>query len=309
MHTLFPSPDFHSLIRLPPQSTRYFSVHFRNGIQATILPIHQPPSGKSENNKTSTHLRVAYQGIPGVFSEEAARKAYPNCNTIPCNHFKDALHAVEIGIADFAILPLENSITGSIYGNHDFLLRYELHITGEVLLPIHHRLLVLPGVGKESVTKIISDSQGFKQCDRTIAKLGLKNAARKAVENTAAAAEYIAINNRRDTAAIASARSAEIYGLEVISDQIQDDSRNVTRFVVLGREPVDLQILDLDLDRAAVKTSIVLGQDIRKGRSKLVEVMSVFELRQMKLTKIELRPDPKWRIEEGDLRKATAMEV
>lgn len=268
------------------------------------LPIITPSQKPLTNFNDLSYLRVAYHGIPGVISEEAAQKAYPNCKPIPCNQFEDALQAVELGIADCAVLPLENSISDPIYRNHDLLLRYDLHIIGEMVLPIRHCLLALPGVGKENITKIISNSQAFKQCDRTITKLGLRKAARKAVDNTAVAAEYISINHRRDTAAIASARSAEIYGLEMIADQIQDDFSNAMRFVVLGRDPV---IPDRD---RAFKTSIVLAQEISKGRSKLFEVVSAFASRNMKSTKIEVRPDPNRvieRVEDGDLRKA--MEV
>ncbi|CAH2060412.1 unnamed protein product [Thlaspi arvense] len=90
-------------------------------------------------------LRVAYQGVPGAYSEAAAGKAYPNCQPIPCDQFEVAFQAVELWIADRAVLPVENSLGGSIHRNYDLLLRHRLHIVGEVQLPVHHCLMALPG--------------------------------------------------------------------------------------------------------------------------------------------------------------------
>jgi len=159
-------------------------------------------------------LRVAYQGVPGAYSEAAAGKAYPGCEAIPCDQFEVAFQAVELWIADRAVLPVENSLGGSIHRNYDLLLRHRLHIVGEVQLPVHHCLLALPGVRKEYLTRVISHPQALAQCEHTLTKLGL-NVTREAFDDTAGAAEYVATNRLRDTAAIASARAAELYGLQV----------------------------------------------------------------------------------------------
>lgn len=106
-----------------------------------------------------SHLRVAYQGVPGAYSEAAAGKAYPDCEAIPCDQFEVAFQAVELWIADRAVLPVENSLGGSIHRNYDLLLRHRLHIVGEVQLPVHHCLLALPGVKKEDLTRVISHPQ------------------------------------------------------------------------------------------------------------------------------------------------------
>ncbi|KAL0417629.1 UNVERIFIED_CONTAM: Arogenate dehydratase/prephenate dehydratase 6, chloroplastic [Sesamum radiatum] len=198
-----------------------------------------------------SHLRVAYQGVPGAYSEAAAGKAYPNCEAIPCDQFEVAFQAVELWIADRAVLPVENSLGGSIHRNYDLLLRHRLHIVGEVQLPVHHCLLALPGVRKDG-----GRHRG--------------------------AAEYIATNNLRDTAAIASARAAELYGLQILADGIQDDSGNVTRFVMLAREPI------IPRTDRPFKTSIVFAHD--KGTSVLFKVLSAFAFRNISLTKIESRP-------------------
>ncbi|XP_057457168.1 arogenate dehydratase 3 [Lotus japonicus] len=226
-------------------------------------------------------LRVAYQGVPGAYSEAAAGKAYPNCEAIPCDQFEVAFQAVELWIADRAVLPVENSLGGSIHRNYDLLLRHRLHIVGEVQLPVHHCLLALPGVRKDYLTRVISHPQALSQCEHTLTKLGL-NVAREAVDDTAGAAEYIAANNLRDTAAIASARAAELYGLQVMADGIQDDPSNVTRFVMLAREPI------IPRTDRPFKTSIVFAHD--KGTSVLFKVLSAFAFRNISLTKIESRP-------------------
>uniref|UniRef100_A0A0E0QV74 arogenate dehydratase n=1 Tax=Oryza rufipogon TaxID=4529 RepID=A0A0E0QV74_ORYRU len=190
-------------------------------------------------------LRVAYQGVPGAYSEAAAAKAYPSCDAIPCDQFEVAFQAVELWIADRAVLPVENSLGGSIHRNYDLLLRHRLHIVGEVQLPVHHCLLALPGVRRDLLTRVISHPQALAQCELTLNAMGL-NVAREAFDDTAAAAEHVAAAGLRDTAAIASSRAAELYGLQVLADGIQDDAGNVTRFEftsflrVLGSYPMDM---------------------------------------------------------------------
>ncbi|KAJ4824746.1 Arogenate dehydratase 3, chloroplastic [Turnera subulata] len=247
-------------------------------------PAQQKPLTITDLSPAPMHgsqLRVAYQGVPGAYSEAAAGKAYPNCEAIPCDQFEVAFQAVELWIADRAVLPVENSLGGSIHRNYDLLLRHRLHIVGEVQLPVHHCLLALPGVRKEYITRVISHPQALAQCELSLTKLGLQ-ATREAVDDTAGAAEYIATNNLRDTAAIASARAAELYGMEVLENGIQDDSGNVTRFVMLAREPI------IPRTDRPFKTSIVFAHD--KGTSVLFKVLSAFAFRNISLTKIESRP-------------------
>uniref|UniRef100_A0A2P2J4Y6 Arogenate dehydratase n=1 Tax=Rhizophora mucronata TaxID=61149 RepID=A0A2P2J4Y6_RHIMU len=266
----------------------------KTSIDLNIVPINKGKgshNGKIQKPLTITDLspapmhgsqmRVAYQGVPGAYSEAAAGKAYPNCEAIPCEQFEVAFQAVELWIADRAVLPVENSLGGSIHRNYDLLLRHRLHIVGEVQLPVHHCLLALPGVRKEYITRVISHPQALAQCELTLTKFGL-HAAREAVDDTAGAAEYIATNNLRDTAAIASARAAELYGMQVLADGIQDDSSNVTRFVMLAREPI------IPRTDRPFKTSIVFAHD--KGTSVLFKVLSAFAFRNISLTKIESRP-------------------
>ncbi|KAL3828541.1 hypothetical protein ACJIZ3_017343 [Penstemon smallii] len=254
-----------------------------NNPSSSPAPLPKPLSiaDLSPSPMHGAQLRVAYQGVPGAYSEAAAGKAYPNCEAIPCDQFEVAFQAVELWIADRAVLPVENSLGGSIHRNYDLLLRHRLHIVGEVQLPVHHCLLSLPGVRKEYLTRVISHPQALSQCEHTLTKMGL-TVAREAVDDTAGAAEYIALNNLRDTAAIASARAAELYGLQILADGIQDDSGNVTRFVMLAREPI------IPRTDRPFKTSIVFAHD--KGTSVLFKVLSAFAFRNISLTKIESRP-------------------
>lgn len=283
-----------------PDGGRPDSVASVNGHQAavdlTLVPIDandklSPTAPQSPKPLSITDLspapmhgsqiRVAYQGVPGAYSEAAAGKAYPNCEAIPCDQFEVAFQAVELWIADRAVLPVENSLGGSIHRNYDLLLRHRLHIVGEVQLPVHHCLLALPGTRVEYLSRVISHPQALSQCENTLTKLA-PQAAREAVDDTAGAAEYIAANNLRDTAAVASARAAELYGLQILADGIQDDSSNVTRFVMLAREPI------IPRTDRPFKTSIVFAHD--KGTSVLFKVLSAFAFRNISLTKIESRP-------------------
>ncbi|KAK9123966.1 hypothetical protein Sjap_013568 [Stephania japonica] len=248
-----------------------------------LVPLPKPLSitDLSPAPMHGSQLRVAYQGVPGAYSEAAAGKAYPNCEAIPCDQFEVAFQAVELWLADRAVLPVENSLGGSIHRNYDLLLRHRLHIVGEVQLPVHHCLLALPGVRTDYLARVISHPQALAQCEHTLTKLCL-NVTREAVDDTAGAAEFVAANNLRDTAAIASARAADLYGLQILADGIQDDSGNVTRFVMLAREPIVPRT-----DRP-FKTSIVFAHD--KGTSVLFKVLSAFAFRNISLTKIESRP-------------------
>lgn len=249
------------------------SLHLPKPLSITDLAL--PP-------RETADLRVAYQGVPGAYSEAAAAKAYPRCEAVPCEQFEAAFSAVELWLVDRAVLPVENSLGGSIHRNYDLLLRHRLHIVGEVQLAVHHCLMGMPGVKKEELLRVVSHPQALAQCEEALTKLGVT---REAVDDTAGAAQFIAAHKLRDTGAVASARAAEIYGLDILMDGIQDDLDNVTRFLMLAREPVIPRI-----DRK-FKTSIVFT--LEEGPGVLFKALSVFALRDLNLTKIESRPQRK----------------
>ncbi|KAF5183902.1 Arogenate dehydratase/prephenate dehydratase 2 protein [Thalictrum thalictroides] len=184
---------------------------------------------------TGSRLRVAYQGVPGAYSESAAAKAYPNCEAVPCEQFDTAFDAVERWLVDRAVLPIENSLGGSIHRNYDLLLRHSLHIVGEVRLSIRHCLLANHDVRIENLKRVLSHPQALAQCENTLTKLGV---VREAVDDTAGAAQYVALHNLQDAGAVASSGAARIYGLNILAEDIQDDADNVTRFLMLAREPI-----------------------------------------------------------------------
>eukprot|EP01018_Ginkgo_biloba_P008560 Gb_00108 [translate_table: standard] len=272
------------MIPKPQEGTDIANSINKNGTDPRAVATLPRPLSITDLSPTPMHgsqLRVAYQGVPGAYSEAAASKAYPDCEAIPCDQFEAAFQAVELWVADRAVLPVENSLGGSIHRNYDLLLRHRLHIVGEVQFPVHHCLMALPGTRKEDLRRVISHPQALSQCEHTLSKLGLK-VTREAVDDTAGAAQYVADNYIRDTAAIASAKAADIYGLNIIADGIQDDTSNVTRFVMLAREPIIPRI-----DRP-FKTSIVFAHD--EGTGTLFKLLSAFAFRDISLTKIESRP-------------------
>ncbi|KAG9439232.1 hypothetical protein H6P81_019397 [Aristolochia fimbriata] len=236
----------------------------------------------SASPTNGSKFRVAYQGVPGAYSEAAALKAYPQCEAVPCEQFEAAFKAVELWLVDKAVLPIENSLGGSIHRNYDLLLQHRLHIVGEVQLAVNHCLLGLPGVRKEEVKRVLSHPQALSQCEMTLSKLGV---VRESVDDTAGAAQFVASNGLRDAGAVASARAAEIYGLNVLAEGIQDDTENVTRFLILAREPI------IPRNDKPFKTSIVFT--LEEGPGVLFKALAAFALRDINLTKIESRPQRK----------------
>ncbi|KAJ8513147.1 hypothetical protein OPV22_003581 [Ensete ventricosum] len=224
-------------------------------------------------------VRVAYQGLPGAFSEAAALKAYPQCEAVPCEQFEVAFKAVELWLVDKAVLPIENSLDGSIHRNYDLLLCHNLHIVGEVQLSVNHCLLALPGVKKEALKRVLSHPQALGQCGIALSKLGV---IRESVDDTAGAAQLIALKGLRDAGAIASARAADIYGLNILEENMQDVPKNVLRCLVLAREPI------LPRTDRPFKTSIVFT--LEEGPGVLFKALGVFAMRKINLTKIESRP-------------------
>ena len=177
---------------------------------------------------------VAYQGEPGAFGEEAAIGWFGGAaTTLPVPTFSAVCTAVESGEAEAGVLPLENSLAGTVGDALDALAVGSLRVIGEALLPIRHQLLVLPGVRLEQIDRVSSHWQALAQCDRFLAGRGWQVVA---AADTAGAARELAASGARSSAAIASRRAAERYGLQVAAADIQDSDHNVTRFAVLARE-------------------------------------------------------------------------
>ncbi|KAL8151227.1 hypothetical protein V2J09_021035 [Rumex salicifolius] len=256
------------------------STGFHRDLNALPKPL--TATDLSQKAGDNSKVRVAYQGVPGSYSEDAALKAYPKCETVPCDEFEAAFQAVELWLVDRAVLPIENTLGGSIHRNYDLLLRHRLHIVGEVQLAVNHCLLGLPGVRKEELKRVLSHPQALEQCEIKLSELGLM---RIGTQDTAGAAQIMASEGTRDTGAIASARAAVIYGLDVLQEKMQDENENITRYMILAREPLIPGI------GRPYKTSIVFS--LEEGPGVLFKALAVFSLRDISLTKIESRPQRK----------------
>jgi prephenate dehydratase len=174
---------------------------------------------------------VAYQGEPGAFGEEAVIGWFgPDALPVPVPTFSAVCAAVQGGKADAGVLPLENSLAGTVGDALDALAVGTLRVVGEVLLPIRHQLLALPGVGLEDVERVSSHWQALAQCERYLEARGWQIV--PAADTAGAARELASVGDRR-AAAIASRTAAERYGLEVLAGDIQDADHNMTRFAVL----------------------------------------------------------------------------
>ncbi len=233
---------------------------------------------------TERRTRVAYQGVPGAFSEEAAANFAPEAETIGFPTFEEAFEAAATGDCDFACLPVENSIAGSINQTYDLLTESVLNVVGEQIVRVHHNLLVKPGVTLEQVKRVYSHPQALAQCQGFLRRHGFE-----AVTDfdTAGAAKLLAENGGEGRAAIASRRAAETYGLEIVAEHIEDLPFNYTRFFVLGAsEP--------PAPTGLSKSSLVLATRHRPGD--LVACLEVFPKHDINMTKLESRPrrDKPW---------------
>ena len=222
-------------------------------------------------------MRIAFQGEPGAYSEAAALRFAPGAAVMPCRTFEEVFTAVAEGRATRGILPMENSVGGSIHRNYDLLIEHELPIVGEVELPVDHCLLAQPGTSVADLKAVYSHPQALAQCEEYLQRLGSLEII--AVYDTAGGARMVAEGARPDAGAIASRRAAEVFGLAVLAEGVQDYASNVTRFVLVSRAADEA---------GADKTSLVFALKSTPGA--LFRALSCFALRDINLTKLESRP-------------------
>jgi arogenate/prephenate dehydratase len=223
-------------------------------------------------------MRIGFQGACGAYSESAARRAWPDAETVPFEHFEDVFAAVTQGRVSHGLLPIENSVAGSIHRNYDLLLEHDLPILAETELPVVHNLLALPGTRLEDVRRVFSHPQALAQCERFLRDIGHVEIV--ATYDTAGSAQLIARDRLADTAAVASMRAADIFGLDVLREGIQDYPDNITRFILVGRRALPHTSPD--------KTTVVFALPNTPGS--LFKALSVFALREIDLAKLESRP-------------------
>lgn len=236
-------------------------------------------------------IRVAYQGEPGAYGEEAGLRffAAEEVESCPMPTFSAVYDSVASGATDAGVLPLENSLAGTVGDALDALATGSLTVIGEILEPIHHQLLVLPGVSLSEVEHVMSHWQALSQCHRFLSQHGwhLIPAA-----DTAGAARQLAVERDPRVAVIASERAADLYGLEVAARDIEDASHNVTRFAVISRTPRER---DRSPEGAAEGSSDALWESLitfETGHKPgdLVRALSVLASAGINLSRIESRP-------------------
>ncbi|MFB6271433.1 MAG: prephenate dehydratase [Salinibacter sp.] len=228
--------------------------------------------------------RVAFQGAPGAFSEEAVQCVFDAAEPRPCATFEDVFEAVETHTADRAVVPIENAVFGSVRVNYDHLRTHDVTIVGECQLRIHHCLMAPDGATIEGLEVVRSHQQALGQCLDWL-RAHVPQATPEATPDTAGAARAVAADGDSTVAAVASRRAADQYGLEVLADGLQDDAQNFTRFLVLAPEGTEAP----SVGEGAPKTSLafVLQENVPGA---LFKSLAVFALRELDLAKIESRP-------------------
>ncbi|NTU97572.1 MAG: prephenate dehydratase [Chlorobiaceae bacterium] len=231
-----------------------------------------------------TNVLTAYQGEPGAYSEIAAlRIGEPK----PFGSFEEVFAAVESREADYAVIPIENSLGGSIHQNYDLLLQHPVAIVAETLVKVEHCLLGLHGASTEKAEKVLSHPQALSQCRNFFATHRWLTA--EAAYDTAGSAKMIAAANNARHLAIASKRAAELYGLEILQENLADEEWNITRFFCITRNvPPCAPPLEAEQDTSRCKTSMVFTLPNTPGS--LFKALATLAMRDIDLTKIESRP-------------------
>ncbi len=222
---------------------------------------------------------VAFQGERGSFSEEAVYQLLgPGARVLPCETFAATFASVTQGKADRCLVPIENTLAGSVFENYDLLLQNHLHIVGEVNLRVVHNLLAFPPTKLQTVRQVYSHPVALAQCSRFFARH--TQIGRIPFYDTAGSVKMLAARRTPGAAAIASRTAAKVYGARVLATHLEDHHENYTRFLLLAKKAA--------ADRKANKVTIVFAT--RNAPGALFKCLSVFALRDIDLTKLESRP-------------------
>jgi prephenate dehydratase len=181
-----------------------------------------------------TAKTIAFQGEPGANSHIAAQEVHPDWQPLPCATFEDAFAAVGDGAAGLAMIPIENSIAGRVADIHHLLPTSGLHIVGEHFLPIHFQLMALPAADLGTIRSVHSHVHALGQCRKIIRKLGLKAVV---AGDTAGSAREVAEGRDPTRASLAPRLAADIYGLKILAEDVEDEAHNTTRFIILSKAP------------------------------------------------------------------------
>jgi prephenate dehydratase len=223
--------------------------------------------------------KVAFQGERGAYSELAVFRFFPNSKPVPVRSFQEVIEKLLSGLSDYAVVPIENSIEGSVNEVYDLLLQSNLYIVGETYQSIHHCLIAIKGNDLRSIKEVYSHPQALAQCRHYLNEKKLDSIP---VYDTAGAVKMVKEGQNKRAAAIASKRAAEIYEMEILDIGIEDRKNNFTRFYILSRDPADTKPSGSD------GTSIIFS--VKHEPGSLVNILSEFARREINLTKIESRP-------------------
>ena len=221
---------------------------------------------------------IAFQGYHGAYHEQAALGVYPDAKTLPCETFEQTFAAPQNGEADMAIIAVDNTLAGRVADVHRLLPQSHLHIVGETFLSIHHALLGIKGAKIENLTDVHSHVHALPQCSKIIHKLGLKQHVRA---DTAGSAQSVVKMNDPTQAAIASKLAADIYGLEILKENIEDVDHNTTRFLFLSK---DAAIPSHDKNKKYI-TSFIF--EVRNMPAALYKTLGGFATNGVNMIKLE----------------------
>ncbi|MDB5528290.1 MAG: prephenate dehydratase [Devosia sp.] len=220
--------------------------------------------------------KIAFQGEPGAFSHAATNNVFPGQEAIGCVTFEETIAAVQTGKADFAVVPVENSLYGRITDIHHLLPNSGLYIVGETYLRVEMTLLAVPGATLDDIKSVQSLSVALGQCRKFIAEHGFRTI--NSVD-TAGSAREVSQKGDKSVAAIASRFAGELYGLNVLAENIEDAAHNTTRFLVLSREKTEAA------PAPGVKTTFVFR--VRNVPAALYKAMGGFATNGVNMTKLE----------------------
>ena len=223
---------------------------------------------------------VACQGIEGAYSQIACDRLFKSPNIVYVQTFDHVFKAVESGMCQYGLLPIENSTAGSVKAVYDLMIRHNFYIVRSARLKISHNLLAKHGTRLEDVREVFSHEQAISQCAGYLA--GMKDVKVNIVENTAVASRLVSQSDRKDVAALSSRFCAELYGLQTLQENVQDQDNNYTRFICISKKP--------EIYPGADRTSLMMTLPHKPGS--LYHVLAKFYALNINLQKLESRPLP-----------------
>jgi chorismate mutase domain of proteobacterial P-protein, clade 1 len=280
----------HSLIKALIEQGKQYSLDdilikrlYQIIIEDSVL-LQQKLLQEKLNQGAISSANIAFLGPKGSYSHSAARRYasthFDQLTESSCSTFKDVFEKIESKVVDYGILPIENSSSGSINEVYDLLQKTNLHIIGELSLPIDHCVLAIPSAKLEQIDTIYSHPQPFQQCSNF-----LENYPHWKIvycDSTSSAMETVAKLNQPNIAAMGNKDGGELYGLQVLEHNFANQKENITRFIVLAREPIEVS------EQIPAKTTILMKTGQQAGA--LVDALSVLRNHNIVMTKLESRP-------------------